>query len=472
MATFKNYINKIALDKLVTYCIKDPQKHIPKLIDLVEKSAWLPIHKSYVQGAKSIISNPDSNWYQLATRAIRDIDPDIIHKMIRNFFINSGFEGQAKIVEEREMYGFGVPWAVLMDPTSACNLKCKGCWASEYDKSLNLDNGTIDRIIREGKELGIYFYIYSGGEPLIRKNDLIRLAEKHSDCVFLSFTNGTLVDERFADELQRVGNFSLALSIEGDEEATDFRRGKGSYQKLISAMKILKSRGIPFGFSTCYHSQNWNIVAEPEYLDQMIEAGCLFGWYFTYMPLGKHADLSLLARPEHREHMYYRVREARQTKPIFLIDFWNDGEYVNGCIAGGRRYLHINANGDVEPCAFIHYSDTNIKNVSLMEALQSPLFLQYQKHQPFNQNHLRPCPLLDNPDALKSIVLATGAYSTQHIDREDVVELTDKCQAAARAWKPTAERLWEKTLKNRAKKITNFKEHEQEIVNAEAQELM
>ena len=467
MTTFKKYVNKIALDKLVTYCIKDPQKHIPKLIDFVDKSAWLPIHKSYVQGAKSIVNNPDSNWYQLAMRAIRDIDPDIIHKIVRNLFINSGFEGQGKLVEERERLGFGIPWAVLMDPTSACNLRCKGCWASEYDKSLNLDTDLMDRIIREGKELGIYFYIYSGGEPLIRKNDLINLAEKHSDCVFLSFTNGTLVDEHFADELRRVGNFSLALSIEGDEKATDFRRGKGSYQKLISAMKILKSRGIPFGFSTCYHSQNWNIVGEPEYLDQMIEAGCYFGWYFTYIPLGKHADLSLLARPEHREHMYYRVREARQTKPIFLIDFWNDGEYVNGCIAGGRRYLHINANGDVEPCAFIHYSDTNIKNVSLLEALQSPLFLQYQKNQPFNQNHLRPCPLLDNPDALKSIVLETGAYSTQHMDREDVVELTAKCQDIAQAWKLTADRLWEETLKNRVQKGSGVKQYERELVDAE-----
>ncbi|NLA22422.1 MAG: hypothetical protein GX870_05220, partial [Candidatus Marinimicrobia bacterium] len=117
MTTFKKYVNKIALDKLVTYCIKDPQKHIPKLIDFVDKSAWLPIHKSYVQGAKSIVNNPDSNWYQLAMRAIRDIDPDIIHKIVRNLFINSGFEGQGKLVEERERLGFGIPWAVLMDPT-------------------------------------------------------------------------------------------------------------------------------------------------------------------------------------------------------------------------------------------------------------------------------------------------------------------------------------------------------------------
>ena len=51
--------------------------------------------------------------------------------------------------------------------------------------------------------------------------------------------------------------------------------------------------------------------------------------------------------------MYEQVRKFRQTKPIFTMDFWNDGEYAGGCIAGGRRYLHINAGGDVDPCVFI-----------------------------------------------------------------------------------------------------------------------
>jgi len=113
---------------------------------------------------------------------------------------------------------------------------------------------------------------------------------------------------------------------------------------------------------------------------------------FTYIPLGKDADVSLLATPEQREHMFHFVRTMRDSKPIFLIDFWNDGQYVDGCIAGGKSYLHITAAGDVEPCAFIHYSNVNIKDTALLDALRSPLFMQYASHQPFNQNHLRPCP--------------------------------------------------------------------------------
>ena len=177
----------------------------------------------------------------------------------------------------------------------------------------------------------------------------------------------------------------------------------------------------------------------------------MFGWYFTYMPIGKDAVTDLMVTPEQREYMYHQVRDLRTKKPIFLMDFWNDGEYVQGCIAGGRRYLHINANGDVEPCAFIHYSNINIKNVSLLEALQSPLFMQYKEHQPFNHNHLRPCPLLDNPENKKSMVNESEAYSTQPIDREDVEDLIAKTEKAAEDWAITADKLWNKSLEEKEK---------------------
>lgn len=174
----------------------------------------------------------------------------------------------------------------------------------------------------------------------------------------------------------------------------------------------------------------------------MIEKGCLFGWYFTYIPVGKDAQLDLLATPEQREYMYHRLREVRQNKSIFVIDFWNDGEFSKGCIAGGKKYLHINSNGDVEPCAFIHYSNVNIKDVSLLEALQSPIFKEYNQQQPFNNNHLQPCPLLDNPQKLKEMVHRAHAYSTQPIDRESVDELTSRTVEISQEWAKTAERLW------------------------------
>lgn len=278
----------------------------------------------------------------------------------------------------------------------------------------------------------------------MRKKDLITLAEKHKDCAFLAFTNGTLVDEHFVKELVRVGNFVLAFSIEGIGEATDMRRGAGTYDKVIKSIELMRKAGAGFGYSCCYHSKNIEDVASDEFVDLMIEKGCLFAWYFTYVPIGKSAVMELIARPEQRKYMYDRVREIRDTKPIFALDFWNDGEYVEGCLAGGRNYFHINAHGDVEPCAFIHYSNVNIKDTTLLEALKSPLFVQYRKNQPFNQNHLRPCPLMDNPDMLKMMVKQSGAHSTQTLDMESVEELTDKLQNVAESWGETADLVWEK----------------------------
>src|SRR5690606_4559419 len=129
----------------------------------------------------------------------------------------------------------------------------------------------------------------------------------------------------------------LAISVEGFEKENDMRRGEGTYQQVMEAMDILKKDGNGFGFSACYHSKNTDIIGSDEYVDLMVEKGCLFGWYFTYMPLGKDAALDLLVTPEQREFMYHKIRKMRKEKPIFLMDFWNDGEYVNGCIAGGRN---------------------------------------------------------------------------------------------------------------------------------------
>ncbi len=303
-------------------------------------------------------------------------------------------------------------------------------------------------VIRQGKELRTYIYLFTGGEPLVRKNDIIRLCEEHSDCVFTAFTNGTLIDEAFASEMLRIKNFVPAISIEGFEEATDFRRGEGTYQKAINAMKILKEKRLPFGISCCYTSANTEVIGSEAFFDSMIDIGAKFAWFFTYMPVGKEAKKELMATAQQREMMYHKIREYRKTKSIFTMDFWNDGEYVGGCIAGGRRYCHINANGDIEPFAFIHYSDSNIREKTLLEAYRSELFMGYHNNQPFNENMLRPCPVLDNPGRLTEIVEKSEAKSTDYKDTESAKELSDKCADTAEKWAVTADRLWAESGKS------------------------
>lgn len=442
MKSAKGLISSVVLKEGLKYVEKEPMKNLPKLLNWADKLAKKDYHKNNIKLFKEICDKPESNWNLLIRRYFDELSSNTRKKSLINFFVNSAIMGLPIRDKNKKKHDCNVPWTILLDPTSACNLKCTGCWAAEYSKYDSMDNDSINRIIKEGKVLGIYMYIFSGGEPLVRKDDLIKIAEKNSDCMFLAFTNATLVDDALAKELARVGNFALAISVEGFREETDLRRGEGTYKKVVEAMDTLKKEGVIFGFSTCYHSKNTEIVGSDEYVDFLVDKGCMFGWYFTYIPIGKNADLDLLVTPEQREFMYHRVRKMREEKPAFILDFWNDGEYVDGCIAGGRIYCHINANGDVEPCAFVHYSSVNIKEVSLLEAFKSPLFLKYKEKQPFNKNHLRPCPLLDNPDKLKEMVEESGAYSTQPIDKEPVCVLTGKCKDVSKQWADTADRLW------------------------------
>ena len=442
----KEELTDLGIKSVLKMLHSNPEKAIPRLLKIVNM-VGKKLFPSQLKIINEYMSGPDKNVYQLVMRALNQLDPDVLDNVLMNFYFNVNVKGWAKQNELRAKYQCNIPWAILLDPTSACNLHCKGCWAADYGNRLNLSYEDIDSIIEQGKELGVYMYIYTGGEPLVCKDDLIRLCEKHDDCIFLCFTNATLIDEQFCQDLLRVKNFIPAISQEGSKETTDFRRSVGVsysvYDKIEHAMNLLKENGLPFGISCCYTSENYEAVSSPEYIDQLIDWGALFVWYFHYMPVGSDANIELMVTPEQREAMYHKVREYRVTKAIFPMDFQNDGQYVQGCIAGGRRYLHINANGDMDPCVFIHFSDTNIHEHTLLEGLQAPLFMAYHDGQPFNDNMLRPCPMLENPQALRDMIKRTGAHSSNLEGDETVELLCSRCDKYAKEWKPTADKLWE-----------------------------
>ena len=447
-ASLKDAAISAVVEQMLHYLEKDPETNIPKimkLIDTVTPKDWYAKQRAAFRNA---IDKKD-NWYQLIMK-VYELDPGVRETFFRNFILNASLQGSSRQEEVSAKENCNVPWAILLDPTSACNMHCTGCWAAEYGNRLNLSFEELDSIVTQGKELGTYMYIFTGGEPLVRKQDVIALCEKHSDCEFLSFTNGTLIDEDFCREMLRVKNFVPAFSLEGFEAANDSRRGDGAYQKVQKAMALLKAHKLPFGISACYTSANYADISSEAFFDSIIDAGALFVWFFHYMPVGSGAAPQLLPTPEQRTEVYNRIRAFRKSKPIFSMDFQNDAEYVGGCIAGGRRYLHINARGDVEPCVFIHYSNVNIRNCTLLEALKSPLFMAYHDGQPFNGNMLRPCPMLENPEKLRKMVHDTGAVSTDYESPENVDTLCDRTTPYAEAWQPQADKLWSESHPDKA----------------------
>lgn len=423
----------------------DREKEIIKLVDFMEKyMGEVDLGVNYDE-MRSMVNDKEGAVNRYLNKALDEIDPYVVKTTVLNLGFESMLTGNKINREMRKIHNCNIPWLILMDPTSACNLHCTGCWAAEYGNKLNLSYEEMSDIVTQGKELGVYFYMFTGGEPLVRKKDLIKLCKEHRNCQFLAFTNGTLVDRDFCRELKKLGNMMLAISLEGSPELNDLRRGDGVYGKVMQAMDLLRKNGLIFGSSICYTSKNYKSVTDEEFVKLMVEKGCRYALYFHYMPVGNDASPELMPTPEQRIYAKDRIRRIRDLKNgegLFTMDFQNDGEYVNGCIAGGKNYFHINANGDAEPCVFIHYSDSNIRDYSLLEILKRPLFMAYHDNQPFNENHLRPCPMLENPEILQRIVKEKNVKSTDLQSPESAEHLCKKCELYAKNWKPYADKIW------------------------------
>ncbi|MCD7827152.1 MAG: radical SAM protein [Clostridiales bacterium] len=462
----KENARNIAIKEGIKFLKKDFDKNAPVLIDRGIKLVNDPLKVKALEGLKAGLQRPDNMWAGYAKKIVEYTDESVMLKLVEPLY-NMFVAAYDKRIAAFKKYDCNIPWAILIDLTTACNLKCTGCWASEYGKAKFISNEVLQKIVDEGREIGTYLYLFTGGEPLVRKKDLIQICENNPDCLFISFTNGTLCDDEFADEVKRVGNLWLTMSIEGNEETTDARRGKGTYKAVTAAMARLKERGVPFGASLCCTKYNSDVIASDEYADFLIDLGILFAWYFTFVPVGADSTPELMSTAEQRKFLYDQVRKWRfekgKQKPLFTIDFFNDGEYVGGCIAGGKQYFHINPNGDCEPCVFCHYSSVNINDSHIIDALQSPIFMAYRKRQPFSDNMLRPCPIMDNPGAIKKMVRETGAASTDISSPEAVEDLAAKTVNAAKEWKVVADELAEEHgfIKNRLRSIDFYRDLEE-----------
>lgn len=426
----------------------DREESFLKIVDIAESFYGDAVAEKQYDNVRKAIKDPSNRWMKFINRVLDETNPHVAKMAAMNLGYEAFFRGTKTIRQNREKYQCNIPWLILFDPTSACNMHCAGCWSGTYGHKHNLSYEDMNKIVTEGKELGVYLYMMTGGEPLVRKNDILRLAKEHNDVEFSIYTNSTLIDEAFCKEVVRLGNITFQLSIEGTPETNDARRGDGHYEAVMNAMDLLREHGILFGTSICYTRNNIEAVTNDEFLRMIADKGARFGFYFHYMPVGNNAVLELMPTLEQRKYMIERIRYIRSDEcdiPFYPMDFQNDGEFVGGCIAGGRNYFHINSAGDAEPCVFIHYSNANIHDNSILEILQSPLFMEYHKGQPFNRNHLRPCPMLENPEILKEMVRRTNAHSTDLESPETVEHLCDKCGQYAAAWGEVADEIWNQT---------------------------
>lgn len=373
-------------------------------------------------------------------RAIAESSEQCRHKAATNFFYNYLVVGYVKRKAFREAYGFTPPYLLVVSPTMRCNLRCYGCYAGSYAKR-DLDFDAIVRVLEEAKGMGIYFVVISGGEPFVWDR-IFDLFEAEGDMYFQVYTNGSLIDEDVAERLAEVGNVLPCISVEGLEQETEARRGKGSFRKIVGAMDELRTRGVIFGFSATATRHNNDFIVSDEFVDFYENKGCFIGWYFNYVPVGRRPDMDLMPTPEQRIRRRRRLLELRRQRRMLLADFWNDGPLTGGCIAGGRSYLHINSNGDIEPCVFTHFAVDNIRDKSLKEALSSGFFQAIRSRIPYSDNFLRPCVLIDHPALLREMVARFDARPTHPGARDVLTELRDDLDRYAAEYGRLADAEW------------------------------
>ncbi|MBU4239875.1 MAG: radical SAM protein [Actinobacteria bacterium] len=377
----------------------------------------------------------------LAKRHLDRMSP-AVQSSVPDFIANALVKGDMKRSRFKEEMGFDPPVLMVISPTMRCNLNCYGCYAGKYANKNDLGIGTLERLLFEVEEMGVYFITISGGEPFVLGDDLLRIMERHPSILFQVYTNGTLIDRDVARRLAGMGNAYPCISVEGFEEETDARRGKGTYEKVLSAMDNLREEGVVFGFSATATRENNELIVSEEFVDFYRAKGCLIGWYFHYVPVGKEPGVELMPTAEQRVFRRQELVKRRARHDILLADFWNDGPMVGGCMAGGRRYLHINSDGEVEPCVFAHFAVDNIKDKPLRDILQSPFFTEIRKRQPYDDNLFRPCMIIDVPEILRDVVTVCGARPT-HDGAEAVIEdLAGDIDRYSKSYRKMADPEW------------------------------
>ncbi|MCQ2428608.1 MAG: radical SAM protein [Clostridia bacterium] len=310
---------------------------------------------------------------------------------------------------ELEAQGEHIPPFLIASITSSCNLHCAGCYSRANNACTDcapknqLSAEEWDKIFTEAEELGISFILLAGGEPMIRR-DVIEKAASHDGILFPIFTNGTFLGEKYTELLDAHRNLLPVISIEGDEKSTDERRGSGVYRKVTSAMESLNAKGMAFGASITVTTENVREVYSDEYVDGLHKMGCKAIIYVEFVPV---TDESAELAPGDEERAFMQKELARlrgRNIGMVFVAFPGDEKGTGGCIAAGRGFFHINSHGGAEPCPFSPYSDINVKDTSVREALKSPLFYAINTEGLLLDDHVGGCTLYTNRERVEEII--------------------------------------------------------------------
>ena len=353
---------------------------------------------------------------QYLTNGVENLVKNILRATLKNpkesafmlKYSRSVKEAARKRAELKE-HGEHIPPFLIASITSSCNLHCAGCYARHNQSCC--DSSSVEqlsdaewlKIFHEAKDLGISFILLAGGEPMLRR-DVIRVAGDVPEILFPIFTNGTMIDDTYLTLFEKHRNLVPVFSIEGHKEKTDSRRGEGVYEKLVDGMEIMRKNHLIFGASVTVTRKNLVEVFSRDFVENLNNRGCKVVFYVEYVPV--NASTAFLApTDEDRALMDQNIGELRASySDMIFIAFPGDEKSTGGCLAAGRGFFHINSHGGAEPCPFSPYSDINVCETSLREALQSDLFRALQSESILTGKHIGGCVLFEQKDKVEAII--------------------------------------------------------------------
>lgn len=447
---YSSRLKKLSLIKFTTLALsllsngsKENLIHLTRLAGKIPSKTSYREKIGWIQG----LFTRDHPSLEIARRILREGNLKQREAMV-HFLVNQFLEGTGRRKDFASRTGFYPPRTMLISPTMRCNLNCYGCYAGDYSKEGELKAEEIHRILNEAEAMGIHLVVVLGGEPFLRK-DLFEIFREHPQILFHVFTHGGFLDEPTVEKMALLGNVSPAISLEGYEAETDRRRGKGHFQNVMRGMSLLRKAKILFACSLTQTRENTETLVRDDFIDFLIEQGAILIWYFMCLPVGRNPDIRWMPTPGQRDQLRQALIRFRSTKPILFVDFWNDGRLTNGCMAGGKMYFHINAQGDVEPCVFCHFASDNIKGKSLLEVLNSPFFREIRSRQPYSENLLRPCLLIDQPQVGREMASQPGVYFTHPGVETFFNQLSEPMDQYSKDYGMIADRVWEEISQDR-----------------------
>ena len=362
------------------------------------------------------MSENDFNIQDYLAEGVEGIVKDAIKSSLKNpkesLFLVKFSKHAKKATKIRQKYdekGQNIPVFLIASITSSCNLHCSGCY-SRANNSCNdnapqnqLSQNEWENIFKQAKDLGISFIVLAGGEPMLRE-DVIHKASEFPEILFPIFTNGTMINNEYLKIFDKNRNLVPILSFEGNEENTDSRRGKGVYKTLIKTMNIMKDNNIIFGASLTFTKLNLSKILANEFIEQLHEFGCKVVFFIEYVPINRQTS-DLAPGNDERELLLTKISQLReQYDDMLFMSFPGDEKTSGGCLAAGRGFFHINSHGDAEPCPASPYSDTNVKNTSLLDVLNSNLFKSLREGEILMDDHEGGCVLFEHEEDVKKII--------------------------------------------------------------------